>query len=102
MVDRVYKASLPAFKESLNRLKVEFSEVGSGTDWTTLRIDPLLRHVDSLERILNSREFSRESSRLTRGVVFFHSDLEYLRKNIQGLEALLESKKPSRRRGSKP
>ena len=101
MVDRVYKASLPAFKKSLKRLRGDFSGVGSGTDWTKLRIDPLIRHVEVLERILESREFARESSRLTQGVGFFHSDLEYLRKNIQGLEKILDSKKPLGRRGNK-
>ncbi len=96
MVDRVYKADLPRLREALEELKSEFSQLGpTRTDWTRLRINPLLNHVGSLEKILESEEFSREASRLRRGVVFFHSDLVYLRQNVKELRALLESEKKS-------
>ena len=95
MVDRVYKKQIPALRKALEELRENFSDLGPKTDWTRLRIEPLLRHAESLERLLESREFSREFSRLTRGVVFFRSDLEYLRKNVKGLEEMLQSEKES-------
>jgi hypothetical protein len=42
---------------------------------------------------LESGEFSREFSRLTKGVELFHSDLVYFRTNVRGLEKLLQSEK---------
>ncbi len=96
MVDRAYKADLPKLRDSLQRLKEDFSKLAQKkTDWTTLRIDPLLSHLDALERLLQSREFSSEFSRLTKGVVLFHSDLVYFRTNVQGLKKLLESERMS-------
>ena len=96
MVDRVYKEQLPRLRNDLEKLKESFSSLGPlRTDWTKLRIEPLLRHLDSLEQLLNSEEFSRESSRLTKGVRLFHSDLVYLRENIKGLEKVFLSEKKS-------
>jgi hypothetical protein len=95
MVDRVYKAELPRLRNTLEKLREDFSNLGSKTDWTRLRIDPLLKHLRSLEQLLVSREFSRESSRLTKGVVLFHSDLVYFRTNVKGLEKILQSEKKS-------
>ena len=94
MVDRVYKADLPRLRKALEKLREDFSNFDSGkTDWTKLRIDPLLKHLDSLEQLLHSEEFSEESSRLRKGVSLFHSDLVYLRENVKGLEELLRSEK---------
>jgi molecular chaperone GrpE (heat shock protein) len=96
MVDRVYKSDLPRLKEALERLKAEFSNIDlPKTDWTRLRIDPLLKHLESLEKLLQSPEFSSESSRLRKGVGMFHSDLLYLRENVKALEKLLQSEKDS-------
>ena len=96
MVDKVYKKDLPRLRSDLEKLRDGFSSVGSSrTNWTKLRIEPLLKHLDSLEQLLNSEEFSRESSRLTKGVRMFHSDLVYLRENIKGLEKVLLSEKKS-------
>lgn len=96
MVDRVYKADLPRLRRALEELRAGFSGLGSSkTDWVKLRIDPLLKHLDALEQLLRSKEFSSESSRLRKGVVFFHSDLVYLRENVKGLEKLLQSEKHS-------
>jgi len=47
----------------------------------------------SLEQLLESGKFSQESSRLTKGVELFHSDLVYLKTNVRGLEKLLQSEK---------
>jgi len=94
MVDRVYKEDLPQSRNKLEGLKEEFVKLGpSGTRWARLRIDPLLKHVDTLEHLIHSDEFSGESSRLTRGVELFHSDLVYIRQNIKGLQKLLISEK---------
>jgi len=93
MVDRVYKARIPALRKALERLRENFSNLRPKTDWTQLRIEPLLRHAERLELLLGSMASSREFSRLTKGVELFHSDLEYLRKNVRGLEKLLESEK---------
>ncbi len=96
MVDRVYKKQLPRLRNDLEKLRESFSSLGlSRTNWTKLRIEPLLRHLDSLEQLLNSEEFSRESSHLTKGVRMFHSDLVYFRENIKGLENVLLSEKKS-------
>jgi molecular chaperone GrpE (heat shock protein) len=99
MVDRVYKSDLPRLRKALEELRDEFSKLGSSkTDWTRLRIEPLLKHVDSLERLLSSEEFSRESSHLRKGVAMFHSDLVYLRENVKALEKVLQSEKKSLKR----
>ncbi|MDG6916901.1 MAG: hypothetical protein JRM85_04820 [Nitrososphaerota archaeon] len=93
LVDRVYKAGIPQLREKLAHLKEEFSGLDSGTDWAKLRIEPLLRHAERLEGLLNQPDFAREYSRLRRGVVMFHSDLVYLRDNVRALEKTLESEK---------
>ena len=94
MVDKVYKADLPRLRKALEELREEFSNLGSSdTNWTKLRIEPLLKHLDALERLLYSEEFSGESSRLRKGVVMFHSDLVYLRENVKALEKVLQSEK---------
>ena len=96
MVDRVYKADLPRLRMALEELRDGFTDLGSSkTDWVKLRIDPLLKHLDSLEQLLHSKEFSPDSLRLRRGVEFFHSDLVYLRENVKGLKRLLLSEKKS-------
>lgn len=89
----MYKADIPALKEELQKLRDGFSGLGTKTDWTKLRVEPLLRHAESLERQLNSEVFSREFSRLTKGVAMFHSDLVYLRTNVKELKKLLQSEK---------
>jgi hypothetical protein len=88
-MDRVYKEDIPNMRTALERLKKGFSGLAPATDWTNLRIEPLLGHVKSLERVLRSPEFGRETARLRRGVRMFHSDLIYLRENIQALKAIL-------------
>ena len=93
MADRVYKEDLPAIKVKLEKLRDEFLKIQAKTDWVSLRIDPLLQHVRTLEALLNSSEFATEFSRLRKGVTFFHSDLVYFRTNIQGLEKILHSEK---------
>ena len=96
MVDRAYKKDLPRLRKSLEELRKDFAALdSSGTDWARLRVDPLLKHLDSLEKLLHSREFSAEFSHLRKGVRLFHSDLVYLRENVKGLEKLLESEKES-------
>jgi predicted RNase H-like nuclease (RuvC/YqgF family) len=93
MVDKVYKKDLPALRNALEELRESFSNLSSKTDWTKLRIEPLLKHLRSLEQLLESGEFSREFSRLTKGVELFHSDLVYFRTNVRGLEKVLQSEK---------
>ena len=93
MVDRAYKHDLPRLRNALEELRTDFAGLGSRTDWTKLRIEPLLKHLESLERSLESEEFSRESSRLAKGVELFHSDLVYLRTNVKGLRKILRSER---------
>jgi predicted nucleic acid-binding Zn-ribbon protein len=93
MVDRVYKNELPELRNALEKLREDFADLGSETDWTKLRIDPLLKHLESLEALLGAREFSREFSRLRKGVELFHSDLVYFRTNVKGLKKILQSGK---------
>ena len=93
MVDKSYKMDLPRFRKELEKLRKDFSILGSKTDWTKLRIEPLLKHLESLELVLGSEEFSRESSRLKRGVELFHSDLVYFRTNVKGLKKIIQSER---------
>jgi len=99
-MDRSYKEDIPKTKTALEELKKEFSGVASKTDWVRLRIEPLLDHVESLERLLLSPKFARETARLRRGVVMFHSDLVYLRENVKALKQILDVERRSRRRRS--
>src|SRR5262249_47904075 len=96
-MDRSYKEDIPKTKRALEELKKEFSGVASTTDWAKLRIEPLLDHVKSLERLLRSPRFARETARLRRGVVMFHSDLVYLRENVKALKQILNVEWRSRR-----
>lgn len=96
MVDRVYKADISRLKRELVKLKEEFSTISPKTDWTRLRIEPLIGHAEALEHLLNSPDFSSESSRLQKGVVMFHSDLVYLRENVKALRGICESEKKLR------
>jgi hypothetical protein len=97
VVDRVYKADIPEKRKALEMLKAEFSKLHSRTNWTKLRVEPLLRHVKQLEQQLKSQG----STRLTTGVRMFHSDLVYLRENVRGLKEVLQSEKESLRRKPK-
>ena len=97
MVDRVYKNDLPELRKALERLREDFADLGSKTDWAGLRIEPLLKHSKSLEELLGSEEFSGEFSRLTKGVEMFHSDLVYLRTNVTALKKILQSEKVRKR-----
>ena len=89
-MDRSYKEDIPKAKRDLEELKKVFSGVASTTNWTKLRIEPLLDHVKYLERLLLSPRFARETARLRRGVVMFHSDLVYLRQNVKALKEILK------------
>ncbi len=96
MVDTAYKEDLPRLRKALEELRENFSNLDSSqTDWAKLRIDPLLKHLDSLEQLSHSGEFSREFSRLRKGVQLFHSDLVYFRENVNELKKLLQSEKKS-------
>ena len=94
-MDRVYKSDIPAIKKTLDELAMEFSGIDFKTDWLRLRIEPLREHVGRLERLLLSPKFARETSRLTRGVSMFHSDLVYFRENVKTLKLILKSGKIS-------
>ena len=94
-MDRSYKEDIPKARKALEELKREFLGVASNTDWAKLRIEPLLDHVKSLERLLRSPKFARETARLRRGVVMFHSDLVYLRENVKALKDILNVERRS-------
>ena len=97
-MDRSYKEDIPRTKRVLGELKKEFSGLASKTDWIKLRIDPLLSHVKSLERLLQSPKFASETARLRRGVAMFHSDLVYFRENLKALKKILEMERKSHQR----
>jgi hypothetical protein len=97
-MDRSYKEDIPRAKRTLEELRKAFLGVHSTADWTKLRIEPLLEHVKSLERLLRSPKFARETARLRRGVVMFHSDLVYLRENVNALKEILKIERSSHRR----
>jgi len=96
-MDRSYKEDIPKIKSALQELKKEFSGVAATTDWTRLRIEPLLDLVKSIERLLRSPKFARETARLRKGVVMFRSDLVYLRENVKALEEILDVERRSHR-----
>ena len=101
MVDRVYREDIPALRRALEKLRDDLAGIETRTDWTKLRIEPLLHHAHALERRLGSREFSREATRLRRGVEMFHADLVYLRENVRGLKRVLLAERrspPTKRR----
>lgn len=89
-MDRSYKEDIPKTKKALEEVKKEFSGVASTTDWTQLRIEPLLDRVKSLERLIRSPKFALETARLRRGVVMFHSDLVYLSQNVKAPKEILK------------
>ena len=95
MVDRAYKDELPSLRNTLGKLREDFANLSPKTNWTKLRIEPLLKHLESLEQLLVSREFSQEFSHLRKGVVLFHSDLVYFRTNVKGLKEILQSEEKS-------
>ena len=92
-MDRSYKQDIPSVIKRLELIREEFAAIESKTDWIRLRIEPLLEHAKSLERLINTRRFARETARLRRGVEMFHADLVYFRENVQGLRKVLESEK---------
>jgi len=94
-MDRSYKEDIPRTRRALEELKKEFAGLASTTDWTKLRIEPLLDHAKFLERLLRSPKFARETARLRRGVVMFQSDLVYFRENIKALKEILEVERRS-------
>jgi hypothetical protein len=49
-MDRSYKEDIPRTRRALEELKKEFSGVTSTTDWTKLRIEPLLARYLSVGR----------------------------------------------------
>lgn len=93
MVDKVYKTDLPRLRDALHNLKEEFSSLNTKTDWVSLRIEPLISHIETLEMLLHSPDFTQEFKRLRKGVAMFHSDLVYLRTNVKELEKVLQSEK---------
>src|ERR1700740_910894 len=99
-MDRTYKQDIPSVIKRLEGLRDAFATLDSKTDWTRLRIEPLLEHAKSLDRLIHARQFTRETTRLRRGVAMFHADLVYFRENLQGLKKVLESeRKAAPRRG---
>ncbi len=100
-MDRVYKSNIPAQVKELAKLRTDFAALDSKSRWIRLRIDPLLAHAQSLESLLRAAEFSREVSRLRRGVEMFHADLVYFRDNIRGLKKALETESKTLARSRK-
>jgi hypothetical protein len=98
-MDRTYKQDIPSFIKRLEHMRDEFAAIDSKTDWTRLRIEPLLEHAKSLDRLIHARQFARETTRLRHGVAMFHADLVYFRDNIQGLNKILESERKAARQG---
>ena len=99
MVDRVYKSGLTDLRKSLEKLKRELARLDTETNWSKLRVEPLLKHARALEQLLRSPQFSREYSRLRRGVSMFHSDLVYFRDNVRALQSVAQPREKPRTRG---
>ena len=101
-MDRVYKRGIREVARTLQDLRDQFAALDSKTDWTRLRVEPLLDHAKELTSLIESREFARETARLRSGVEMFHADLVYFGDNIRGLKRALtaEQKAALRRRRS--
>lgn len=96
MVDRVYQGAIPEFRKAIRELKRGFAQLPTvSTDWNRIRVEPLLRHVESLEAVLRSKKLYAQIARLKRGVSMFHSDLVYLNGNLKDLKAMLERERRS-------
>jgi hypothetical protein len=48
MVDRVYKGGIPELRKDLEKLRDDFLNLGSKTNWVKMRIEPVLRHAETL------------------------------------------------------
>lgn len=92
-MDRVYKEDVPAAIEALEQLRAELTELTPRTDWIGLRIEPLLAHARALVAVMRSPRHARATTRLSRGVVMFRSDLIYLRDNLRSLRAIVAAEK---------
>ena len=92
----MYKKGIPEYRKILEELRRDFARLGTKTDWVRLRVDPVLRHAQALDRLLNSRRFTTEFARLTKGVALFHSDLVYLSTNVRELRGLLRTEAKER------
>ncbi len=99
-MDKVYLSDIPAARRALEQLQVDFAGLDTRTDWRRLRVGPLLRHVRTLQRVLEAPEFAGEVARLRRGVSMFRADLVYLRENIQALQAIVAHERQRSRRGA--
>lgn len=89
MVDKVYQNAWTDFRRDLVKLKEEFAKIDVSTDWTRLRIDPLLEHLKLLENRVNSWR----DLHLRGAVPMLHSDLVYFRDNVRGLKKVLISER---------
>lgn len=98
-MDRSYKEDIPKYRAALTAMKAEFEALALDTDWTGLRIEPLLNHVERLDQLLRSRKFARETARSRKGVAMFHADLVYLRTNLKELRAILSDARQKLDRG---
>ena len=88
MVDRVYRGDLPRLRKALAELRTEFARIEAGPAWIRLRIDPLSRHLRRLEDVV-----PQGSTSGLRGLVpMLHSDLVYLRQNVQALQRVRASR----------
>ena len=99
LMDRSYKEDIPKIRKALEALRSELAELRSTTNWTKLRIEPLLEHVKYLERVLGSPKFARETARLRRGVAMFRADLVYFRENIKELKKIVAIESRLSRKG---
>jgi len=99
LVDRVYKTDLVKLKNALEKLRDGFYGIDTDIGWVRLRIEILLKHIEYLEQLLHSPEFSLETKRLRRGVGMFHSDLVYLRENVKELEKFLQAERKNKDTG---
>jgi len=100
-MDRSYKKDIPKFRTALEEMKEDLSALSTKTDWTKLRVEPLLEHVIRLDQILKSPKFARETVRLRQGVAMFHADLVYLRTNLKALKAIIADRRRSGQRSHK-
>lgn len=79
-----YVFKLEELKSELEKLQDKFTKIEPSTDWNKIRIEPLLRHLDTLKNVIGNNQSAVRDE-------LIKSDLEYFDRNIEGLKTVLRS-----------
>ncbi len=83
-LNKIHIEKLMEYKKELQNLKNKFSKFKPTTDWNKIRIEPLLEYIGLLEKIARENlDILPEEQ--------FKEDIVYFKKNIDGLNKVLNS-----------